>query len=396
MQFGCFVIGDKVKILIIVPSLRDGGAQKIASKLSSSLINNEHVVRVVTFDPGRVDFPVDYHIDLSIKSNAFPILRLINVLKRVYFIKIIKNRYKPDISLSFLFSANLVNILSKSKNQLTITSVHNSLISETGRNYMKILNRLIYWFSDKVVAVSKGIKNELIESYSVPEKKIKVIYNFINVETAINLRHRNNVTKIITIGRLIEQKAQWHLIHMMDKLRETFPVISLEILGDGPLSDNYMKLVDELNLRKNIVFLGFRDDVDKYLHESDIFILTSKNEGLPVAIIEAMNMGLPIISTDIPHGPKEILNLNGVNLYTNDEILLDDKYGLLVDYGNNKLSSNFGFKDEYIIKQLVEKATLLIKNRDIYQYYSKQSKKRALFFSEDNIIQDWLNLFNGN
>jgi glycosyltransferase involved in cell wall biosynthesis len=105
-----------------------------------------------------------------------------------------------------------------------------------------------------------------------------------------------------------------------------------------------------------------------------------------------MNMGIPVISTNVPHGPKEIINPNGLEPYSNDDVELDEKYGLLVDYGDNSKSNQLGYYDSYIVNQFVEKVLLLINNQTLYQHYSRQSLKRVKDFSEEKLILDWLSI----
>lgn len=164
-------------------------------------------------------------------------------------------------------------------------------------------------------------------------------------------------------------------------------------MGQGELLESYKNLISELKLEQHVLLLGFQKDVQHYLSKSSTFCLSSRNEGLPNVLLEAMNLGLPVVSTDIPHGPQEILNPKKINLYGNDETLVEEKYGLLVDYGNNPKTNEFGYRDEYIVNQFVEKITLLIENKDLYEHYSKQSLKRVRDFSEETIISQWIELF---
>jgi hypothetical protein len=105
-----------------------------------------------------------------------------------------------------------------------------------------------------------------------------------------------------------------------------------------------------------------------------------------------MTKGLPIISTDIQHGPAEILNPEKIFLYSNDWVPQEKKYGLLVDYGCNPKSKEVGYYDTYIVGQLVEKILVLINNESLYQHYSNQSLIRARDFSEDKILKEWIGL----
>jgi N-acetylgalactosamine-N,N'-diacetylbacillosaminyl-diphospho-undecaprenol 4-alpha-N-acetylgalactosaminyltransferase len=199
--------------------------------------------------------------------------------------------------------------------------------------------------------------------------------------------------RLITIGRLEMVKAQWHLIHAINDLRFIAPNISLTIIGRESLHSELIKLIEDIGLEQSVHLIGFQKDIARYLSVADIFVFSSELEGFPNVLLEAMSMGLPIISTDIPHGPREILNPSGVEIYSNDKTLLEDKYGLLVDYGTNPLSGQYGYRDNFIVHQFVEKISLFMENSELYTHFSEQSLKRVKNFSEEATIKQWIELF---
>ena len=382
-----------MKILLIIPSLRNGGAERVTANLSKSFEQRGHDVLVVTFSKGHVDYPVTNHLELGLEASTNLIKRTYNVILRSYRIKKIKMSYQPNVSISLLFGANLVNVITKQKHELVITSIRSPIKYEAKKFIKKFLNSIIYRYSDIVVPVSKGIKQELLKNHKVSENKVYVISNYIN--TANNLlpkKDLQNIPTLITIGRLEAVKAQWHMIYAVHDLINRHNNIRLNILGHGSLLEPLKKLIKDLSLESHVYILGFQKDIHQFLKDSDIFCFSSKHEGFGNVLIEAMNMGLPIISTDVPHGPKEILNPFEIDLYKNDEIILDVKYGLLVEYGNNPLSNQFGYYDAYIVKQFVEKISLLIDDSSLFNHYSKQSLNRVKDFSEDKIIKYWISL----
>ena len=381
-----------MKILLLIPSLRNGGAERVAARLYYSLKSRGHDPLIVTFSDGEVDYPVDNHIAMGIESSTNYVKKIINVIRRVYCLKRIKKVFSPHISIGFLFGANLVNAYSRRNEHLVISSVHNTSRFEDEVPFTRLINDSIYSKSDYIVPVSLGIKGELLEKYSLTNDKLKVIYNYIDIHKDIKPRLDFRLN-LVTMGRLEKQKAQWHLIHSINDLRQYVPTITLRILGQGSLHSELSNLIKDLGLLENVHLLGFQKDIGRYLTDSDVFVLSSRNEGLPNVILESMNMGLPVISTDIPHGPKEILNPDCVKLYSNDNLIIDNKYGLLVDYGNNQLSNQVGYRDEFIVQQFVNKILLLVNNPDIYRHYSEQSLKRVKDFSEQVVLDQWTDLF---
>jgi glycosyltransferase involved in cell wall biosynthesis len=111
----------------------------------------------------------------------------------------------------------------------------------------------------------------------------------------------------INIGRLHEQKGQKHLIRAFKQVVDYKKDSKLVIVGEGELKNELYNLIRELNLENNVFLLGRKDNVYKYLARSNCFVLTSLWEGLPNTLIEAIAVGLPVISTDCPTGPREII-----------------------------------------------------------------------------------------
>src|SRR5699024_8973667 len=143
------------------------------------------------------------------------------------------------------------------------------------------------------------------------------IYNFYDIEKILELSKEpltvqdakifENPT-IVTVGRLAEQKGQWHLIRALNKVKKEIPDVKLIILGEGELEDYLKKLVNDYKLTENVHFLGFQKNPFKYITKSDMYVFPSLYEGFPNALAEGMVCGLPVISSDCESGPREILS----------------------------------------------------------------------------------------
>lgn len=383
----------KMKILIIIPTLRSGGAERVVSELSAAFTAKEHDILIVTFSRGRIDYPVNFVRELGVEPSSYFLMKIMKIIRISLKLRRIKREFSPDISLSFMFAANLTNVLSRVKGELVISSVRTSVKRDVSF-ITKLINYFVYYFSYFIVAVSNGVKQELMDYYMVHKNKVETIYNFVNNNSySITKKMNHNSINLITMGRLEEVKGQWLLIYAVDQLKTIYPYIRLSILGEGALSGLLKDQIKELKLEENVILMGFQKDTMKYLHDSDIFCLSSRYEGMPNSLLEAMSYGLPVISTDIPHGPKEILNPLEIEIYDNDEIIIKEKYGLLVDYGNKPISESVGIKDDNIVRQFVHKIQLLIENKELYSHYSSQSLRRANDFSKIIAINQWLDLF---
>lgn len=207
---------------------------------------------------------------------------------------------------------------------------------------------------DKIIAITSGIKRDLIKNYKVNQNKFVLINNPIEIEFIkkySSKKEENNQfnqienKKIITIGRLETQKNQIMLLKAFKKVKEKYPKVDLVILGQGSLKEELNQQVRDLKLEESVHFLGFSDNPYYYLKNSDIFVLSSRYEGFPHVLLEAMSLKVPIISTNCPTGPKDILK-NG-------------KYGYLVKVDDVKQLSKKILKllsDDKKYKKKVEKA----------------------------------------
>lgn len=182
---------------------------------------------------------------------------------------------------------------------------------------MTAIEMFLYRFFPVVVSVSEPIKNQLI-SKGVPEERIRVIGNGIFVEkyTEGGAAKRKSVRKalgvkpgefvVTTVGRLNVQKNQAVIIEAADLLQKTGKKYRFFIVGEGELRFDLERQIEEKNLSARVHLPGFRKDIDGLLHASDAFILTSRDEGLPMSFLEAVASGTPIITTAVGNIPQII------------------------------------------------------------------------------------------
>ena len=159
--------------------------------------------------------------------------------------------------------------------------------------------------------------------------------------------------KIFSVGRLDQQKDFRSLLNGFSLVLKEIPSCRLIILGDGELRQNLERQVFELGIGRNVVFAGWQKNIYKFLKYADLFILSSNYEGFPITILEAMASGVPVISTDSPTGPREILG-NG-------------KYGVLIKVGD--------------YKKMAAMAVELLNNKPLRRHYRKIGLKRVRMFN---------------
>lgn len=223
-----------------------------------------------------------------------------------------------------------------------IASVHN-LYNRDKKIHRRVINWILAGLSDRVVAVSSAVKEDIIKYDHINKKKIMVINNGIDKEL-FNSQDRSTMRKelgippdvhvIGTVGRLTYQKGQKYLIEALACLKDKFSKIRLMLIGDGPLKDELKDYTKSLGMDDDVMFLGTRRDVPALLSAIDIFVLPSLREGLVNSLLEAMAAARPVIASDIKP-IREIVDSEAVGILvpvknsekmaTSIEVLLNDR-----------------------------------------------------------------------
>lgn len=383
------------KVGILVPSLTDGGAEKVAANLSLLFEELGYKPYLILYEK-RISFKYTGKIiDLKINKNSHKLTKVFKDIKIYRKLKEVKKKYNFDLVISHLPKCDLMNVLTK-QNEKVITTVHNN-IEVDYPYYMKKLLPFILKKSDLVVPVSKVAEEYLKQMFKSYKDKIVTIYNFqdnkkihsLGMEP-INEKEKyifDNNQVIVNVGRLDYQKGHWHLIKAFSQLANKKKNVRLLLIGEGKLEKNLKELAKNLGIENKVHFLGFQSNPYKYLANSDLYVSTSVHEGLPMTLIEAMSFSLPIIATDCISGPREII---APNLGLFDEINYDNDF----DYGI--LVPNFADKDGLKTYELSKYEINLgnqmydmLNNLDKMRLNKQKSKSRSSDFDKEKIINDW-------
>lgn len=276
------------------------------------------------------------HVDLVLANAEGPYLkdiessvRLIDlqsarVLKSLPGLIAYLRRERPVAMLTAMTHANLIAILAIFLSGVNTRLVISERVDLFGldktekffkRLFIAALMRLSYPRAYRLVAVSKGVASGLLGALKLPAMLVDVIYNPVNLKRIARLSQElpahpwlsdGGPPVIIAAGRLSVQKDFALLINAFAELRRQTPA-RLIIIGEGEERKNLTALIHSLKLETEIALPGFVDNPYAYLRAASVFVLSSRWEGLPNALIEAMACGLPVVSTDCPSGPMEIL-----------------------------------------------------------------------------------------
>ncbi|MSU54599.1 MAG: glycosyltransferase [Candidatus Staskawiczbacteria bacterium] len=316
----------RISVAFFLPSFEIGGAerntQKLLSFLNRDIFSPSLVLARKTGDLlGQVpkDVPV---VDLRALGYLGTLLEL-----RRYLLE-----KQPDVLVSAFPHFNVICLLARQlagvKTKIVITE-HTpfSLLSTTARNFfnkfvtlffLPLAMKIYYPKADAVVCVSRGVARDLASLVTV--KNVNVIYNPIVDGELERLSHEhashawfNDSTTpvIIAVGRLAKAKDYPTLFGAM-KLMVKQRSVRLIILGDGPEKSHLTTMVTKMGLSDVVDFLGFCDNPYAYMKQASLYVLSSMQEGFGNTIVEAMACALPVVATDCPSGPREIIE-NGKN-----------------------------------------------------------------------------------
>lgn len=367
------------KILIVIPNLNGGGAEKVLKDILKNIDLNKYEIDLYLLHNEGIYLDEIKKLKLNIfflfekRKDIFNIYIyrklksvFLRILQWIYckypnLIKEIKHK-NYDIEIAFLEGYSTLLIANRKNKAKKIAWVHIDLEKH------KVINRKLekksYYKIDRIICVSSDSKKSLKSLYPDLKNKIKVIYNPIPKEEILEKSLKksdiyfNEKINIVTVGRLNKQKGYDILLKAHKELLEEELDYNLYILGEGKERKKLEQYIKDNNMEKNTFLLGFKENPYPYIREADIFISSSRYEGYPLVICEAICLEKPIIATKCT-GPNEILE--------------GGKYGLLAEVEN--------------IESLKENIKKLILNKELRKKYSELSKERKLIFNENKVIE---------
>lgn len=351
------------RIALFINSLQKGGAERVMANLAMYFHEKKYDVILVTQYKKEIEYSIPPEIRRVYSEPDESLLqggRVHNFYVRARTLREIWRAYKPDVILTFLGKNNLMAIMTAlflpSK---VVVSVRGEPTREYRGNAMSRIAKFLFCFADGVVLQTAQARAFFPRAV---QKKSVILPNplaeqFLGRETA---QKREDV--IVTAGRIDENKNQAMLIHAFAKIAEEYPMFRLVIYGEGELRPKLMALAEEKGLADRILFPGSVDDVADRISRARIFALTSDTEGMPNAVIEAMALGVPVVSTDCPcGGPAELIE-DGTN-------------GLLVPVG-----------DAYALADAFRK---ILENKDFEKKLGENARKIAERLAPDKVCAQW-------
>lgn len=348
-----------MKITFFIGSMAGGGAERVISILANHYAEKGWDVDIALLLKNEVGYKLDESINIidlngkhsSYLKNAFSWVRAIR--------KYLKNS-KPDRIVSFIGRINTLVLMSTFGIKIPIIVSERNDPKHDGRgNLMLKLCNMSYGFKRCKAVVHQTKYEESCFKASLTEKSY-IIPNPIEVKAK---REAPEKGRIVTAGRLGAQKRHTMLINSATMLKEEFPEIKVDIFGDGELKNSLQELINTNGMTERINLKGNVSDLHNQISSADIFVMTSDFEGLSNALLEAMMLGLPCISTAYP-GADEVIN-DGVN-------------GLLVPMGNEE--------------ELAKAIKQILTDDELREKLSIEALKTAENYKKDVVLKLWENV----
>ncbi|MZH14704.1 MAG: glycosyltransferase family 4 protein [Nitrospinae bacterium] len=355
------------RLTLVIYKMSGGGAQRVLSIIANHFAEKGWAITLMTFDDGSQ--PSFYKLHPSIQCVPLSISRqqpnalstLLMYLLRPIILRSAIRKNKPDVVISFIDLANILTLVATVglRVPVIISERVNPAFHSIGC-FWSVLRKMVYRWAACLVVQTRDVPPFFSTAI---QKKINVIPN----PVLLPARNEQNLDKdgskkiLLAMGRLVDQKGFDLLIKAFAKLKSKFPEWQINIWGEGEKKTYLENLCKELSLQKKVIFKGMNQDNYTVMKQADIFVLSSRYEGFPNVLAEAMACGLPVISFDCPSGPSEMI--------------VDEKNGLLISKIN----------DEELAKGIQR----LMMDESLAKQLGKEAKKVTDTFSMKKIMNLW-------
>lgn len=368
-----------MNIVFVLASLGSGGAERVVSLLANKMVERGHQVEIICLKFNDIYYQTDSRVKVTLAMQQTK-----NRLTELFWLRKYIKKQNPDVVIPFTEGVYCFTILSLLGTNIPIIASERldpAAMSPT----RKLLKRLLLPYADWLVVQTQSIKEYFPKRI---QKKTSIIYNPVNEDvfkspdglqvqganaagcvqssnTPMEGRSQERLNRIISVGRLYPQKNQEMMIRAFAQIADEFPDWQLVIYGEGPLRAELEFLVSSFKLEGRVLLLGRTEHVIEELRKSKIFCMSSDYEGMSNAMIEAICVGLPIITTKV----------SGT-----EELIRDGENGFIVEIGNKDEFAKYFFQ--------------LISSTSLQDKMSQSNTQLAKIFNSDNIVDEWICLIN--
>ena len=352
-----------MKLSFVTANLGSGGAERVTSLLANQFCQKGYDVEILFFRDRLIFYELDSRIKVVVigeecHSNA--------MWRKVLWLRNYVEKTKPDVVIPFRVSVYCTTILSLMR--LSVPIIASERIDpRIPDSYWTLLRKILLPFAKHLV-----VQTNFIKSYypKFIQKKTTVIPNpvrdevFHQIENGeLKIENGEMLNRIISVGRLYPQKNQEMMIRAFAKIADDFPNWQLVIYGEGPLRQSLQLLIDNLQLTDRVLLPGRTENVIEELRKSRIFCMSSDYEGMSNSMIEAICVGLPVLSTRV----------SGT-----EDLIIDGENGLLIDVGD--------------VNSMSKGMRTLIENEVLMNSMMRHNYSLAVLYKKESVASQWENV----
>ena len=378
------------KVGILVNSIGYGGNERSAVNIANAISNIFDVRIIIQEDCGN---HYDYKgrvINLNTPCARSGVGKMLNSIRRIARLQRIIKKEQLESLLIILPVSNPINYM-KLPCKKIVSCRDCGDLNRHLEKYISMTKR-----SDLIVCNSASQADYLGKAIPELTDSVKVIYNILDIEKIIQLKDEKpdkNIMNfmygykcIISTGRFAKAKGLNNLLKAFSVLARKDDNVRLLMIGDGELRCSIKELIDDLSLNDKVFLAGFQDNPFMYIAQSDIFVLPSFYEGFPNTLVEAMACGTPVIATDCPSGPAEIMMCSAGERYTISNC------GVLVRYisEQNSTWNPNDINEDHVV--LADAFSLLLNNKDLCTSLANRANERVRAFMADEIAGEWVTI----
>ncbi|MGH9350553.1 MAG: glycosyltransferase [Terriglobia bacterium] len=306
-------MAERRRVLFVLPSLRGGGAERAVVILLRGLDRSRfepHLALLDSVGPYLKELPEDLEVHhLGVRRVRYAVPALVWLMRKL----------RPRVAVSSLIELNMAMVIATAflpRGPKLLLREDTSVGSQFGGRALRPkrwLYRHLCARADRIICVADYVLNDLAVNFRIPCEKLLRIYNPVEIERVRRMAagqgnpYPNSNPRFVAAGRLAEVKGIDILLEAMALVRRELPLAELVILGEGPLESELKQQARQLGLDSAAHFLGFQPNPYGYMKHADVFVLSSRYEGLPLVLLEALALGLPVIAADCPGGIREVL-----------------------------------------------------------------------------------------
>ncbi len=350
-----------MNIIISVGSLEKGGAERVIANLSRDLADQGHSVEILLYYDRNILYTIDDRVKVTVDEKF---IGKANPIKHMLWRRKYVKKSGADVFISFLAPFNMMNIAALLGLKIPIIVADRNDPRKIPQNpILRVARNILYTIADGVV-----LQNERNREYFSKriKRKSKVIYNSMDIGEYQGIAQKTEKQKkIVFVGRVIKQKRPEMLVSAFATIEKEFPDYSLVFYGDGDMRGQTAEQAADLGLAGRVELAGAVGNVFECIKDAELFVLCSDFEGMPNALLEAMCMGLAVISTRV----------SGAT-----DVIKDGENGLLIDCDNTEMLADAMHK--------------MLSDDELRRTCAMNAVKISKLLDKNKITAEWLDYIN--